>query len=55
MRLDDFPRDTRFNARLKASEPLTPAGADAEIHHLVLEIADPGFVFDIGQIGRAHV
>lgn len=49
MRLDEFPRDTRYTARLKASTPLTPADADDEIRHLVLEIPDPGFSFDIGQ------
>jgi ferredoxin--NADP+ reductase len=49
MRLEDYPKDPRFDATVLKSEPIVPEDADVEIRELVLEVDRPEFHFDVGQ------
>jgi len=49
MRLEDYPKEPRFSAKVLKSEPINDEGADVEVRELVLEVDRPEFHFDIGQ------
>ena len=49
MRLDDYPTEPRYSAKVLKSEELTEEGADTEVRELVLEVEDHDFNFEIGQ------
>lgn len=49
MRLEDFPKDPRYTAKVTKTEPITEDGSDVEVRELVLEVDKPGFTFEPGQ------
>ena len=49
MRLEDYPKDPRFDATVLKSERITDEDADVEVRELVLEVDRKDFDFDIGQ------
>ena len=49
MRLEDYPREPSYTAKVLSSEPITEDGADVEVRELVLEVEDHAFDFEIGQ------
>ncbi len=49
MRLEDYPKDPRYTAKILSSERITDESADAEVRELVLEVDRHEFNFDIGQ------
>ena len=48
-RLSDYDVSTKYQAKVVESERITPEEAEAEVRHLVLEVADPSFDFVEGQ------
>jgi len=49
MRLEDYPREPSFTARILSSEPLTEEGSDVEVRELVMEVENHEFNFEPGQ------
>ena len=49
MRLEDYPKEPRFDATVLSTERITDEGADAEVRELVLEVDREEFNFEIGQ------
>ena len=49
MRLEDYPTEPRYDARILSTERITDEGADAEVRELVLEVDRDEFNFEIGQ------
>lgn len=49
MRLEDYPTEPRFTARVLSTERITEEGSDAEVRELVLEVEQHQFNFEIGQ------
>lgn len=49
MRLEDFPKDPRYTAKVLKTEPITEDTADIEVRELVIEVDKPGFSFEVGQ------
>ena len=49
MRLEDYPREPNYTAKVLSSEPITEDGSDVEVRELVLEVEDHAFDFEIGQ------
>ena len=49
MRLEDYPKEPRFNATVLSTERITEEGADAEVRELVLEVDRDEFNYEIGQ------
>ena len=49
MRLEDYPKEPRFNATVLSTERITDEGADAEVRELVLEVDRDEFDYEIGQ------
>jgi ferredoxin--NADP+ reductase len=49
MRLEDYPREPNYTAKVLSSEPITEDGSDVEVRELVLEVKDHAFDFEIGQ------
>jgi len=49
MRLEDYPTEPRFTAKVLRTEDITEDGSDVEVRELVLEVDKPEFDFDIGQ------
>jgi ferredoxin--NADP+ reductase len=49
MRLEDYPREPSYTAKVLSSEPITEDGSDVEVRELVLEVEDHAFDFEIGQ------
>jgi len=49
MRLEDYPKEPRFAAKVLKSERITDEGADAEVRELVFEVNRDEFNFEIGQ------
>ncbi|MHC4106472.1 MAG: ferredoxin reductase domain-containing protein [Planctomycetota bacterium] len=48
-RLDDYDKETRFEATVVSSERITPEESDAEVRELVLDVDRPDFSFQVGQ------
>ncbi len=49
MRLEDYPKEPRFDATVISTERITDEGADAEVRELVLEVDRDEFDYEIGQ------
>jgi len=49
MRLEDYPTQPCFTARVLRTEQISDDGSDAEVRELVLEVDVPEFDFEIGQ------
>ncbi len=49
MRLEDYPTEPRYEAKVLRSERITEADAEVEVRELVLEVDRHAFNFDIGQ------
>jgi ferredoxin--NADP+ reductase len=49
MRLEDYPKEPRYTAKVLKTEPITEQGADVEVRELVMEVDKPGFSFEVGQ------
>jgi ferredoxin--NADP+ reductase len=49
MRLEDYPKEPRYTAKVLRTEPITEKGADVEVRELVMEVDKPGFEFEVGQ------
>jgi len=49
MRLEDYPTEPRFTAKVLSTEKITDEGSEAEVRELVLEIHEHNFDFKIGQ------
>jgi ferredoxin--NADP+ reductase len=49
MRLDDYPTEPSYTARVLSTERLTEEGADVEVRELVMEVENHDFNFEIGQ------
>ncbi len=49
MRLEDYPKEPRYDAKVLSTERITDEGADAEVRELVLEVDRDEFNFEIGQ------
>ena len=49
MRLEDYPTEPRYDAKVLSTERITDEGADAEVRELVLEVDRDEFNFEIGQ------
>ena len=49
MRLEDYPKEPRYDATVLSTERITDEGADAEVRELVLEVDRDEFSFEIGQ------
>ncbi len=49
MRLEDYPTEPSFTARILSSEKLTEEGSDVEVRELVMEVENHHFNFEIGQ------
>ena len=49
MRLEDYPKEPRYDATVLSTERITGEGADAEVRELVLEVDRDEFNFEIGQ------
>lgn len=49
MRLEDYPKEPRYDATVLSTERITDEGADAEVRELVLEVDRDEFNFEIGQ------
>ncbi len=49
MNLQDFDTSNRLQATVKDSQRITPAGADAEVRHIVLSIPGGSLNYDIGE------
>jgi ferredoxin--NADP+ reductase len=49
MRLEDYPKEPRFDATVLSTERITDEGADAEVRELVLEVDRDEFNYEIGQ------
>lgn len=47
--LHEYDTSERYVARVLTNEVITPAGAEAEVHELVLEVQRPDFPYEIGQ------
>jgi len=48
-RLSDYDIGNSYEAVVKQTTPITPPDAKDEVRHIVLEIAQPGFDFIVGQ------
>jgi ferredoxin--NADP+ reductase len=49
MKLDDYSRENQFDATVVSTERITPAGSDAEVRELVLEVDGADFDYAVGQ------
>lgn len=49
MRIEDYPKEPRFTAKVVTSERITDETSDEEVRELVLEVDDHQFDFEIGQ------
>ena len=49
MRLEDYPTEPRYDAKILSTELITDEGAEAEVRELVLEVDRDEFNFEIGQ------
>ncbi len=49
MRLEDYPKEPRYDATVLSTERITDEAADAEVRELVLEVDRDEFSFEIGQ------
>jgi len=49
MRLEDYPREPSYTARIMTSEKLTEEGTDVEVRELVMEVENHDFNFQVGQ------
>ena len=49
MRLEDYPTEPRYEAKVLRSEPISEPEAEVEVRELVLEVDRHAFDFDIGQ------
>jgi len=49
MRLEDYPKEPRYDATVLSTERITDESADAEVCELVLEVNRDEFSFEIGQ------
>ena len=49
MRIEDYPTEPRFTAKVLSTEKITDEGSEAEVRELVLEIHEHNFDFKIGQ------
>ena len=49
MRLEDYPTEPRYTAKVLSSELITDAKSEAEVREIVLEVDESKFDFEIGQ------
>lgn len=49
MRLEDYDKRQRFDAKVISSDRITPADSDVEVRELLLEVARPSFGYEPGQ------
>ena len=49
MRIEDYPTQPRFVAKVLSTERISDEASDAEVRELVLEVSDHQFDFEIGQ------
>ena len=49
MRLEDYPTEPRYTARVLRTEDITEDGSDTEVRELVLEVDKHKFDFEVGQ------
>lgn len=49
MRLEDYPTEPRYTARVVTTERITENASDVEVRELVLEVDDHQFNYEIGQ------
>ncbi|MEM8682526.1 MAG: ferredoxin-NADP reductase [Pseudomonadota bacterium] len=49
MKLDDYDKQERFDAKVLSNERITPDNADAEVREIVLEVNRPDFDYQPGQ------
>jgi ferredoxin--NADP+ reductase len=49
MRLEDYPTEPRFTAKVLSTEEITEEGTDIEVRELILGLENHQFDFEIGQ------
>ncbi len=49
MRLEDYPTEPRYTARVLRTEDITEDGSDTEVREIVLELEKQKFDFEVGQ------